>query len=118
MKQDKTEEYRNNITLHLTRISGDIEHIKEKVNDVMVLEEKIEKMVEDELEETGAYGTGLGLNYSEKRPAYNFKSQGPFQGRMTGPGYNFESGGPLREIKERIVKKINNIYIHLYKYYT
>ena len=33
MKQDKTEEYRNNITLHLTRISGDIEHIKEKVND-------------------------------------------------------------------------------------
>ena len=33
MKKDKTEEYRNNITLHLTRISGDIEHIKEKVND-------------------------------------------------------------------------------------
>lgn len=30
MKQDKTEEYRNNITLHLTRISGDIEHIKRK----------------------------------------------------------------------------------------
>ena len=24
--------YRNNITLHLTRISGDIEHIKEKVD--------------------------------------------------------------------------------------
>ena len=33
MKKDKTEEYRTNITLHLTRISGDIEHIKEKVND-------------------------------------------------------------------------------------
>ena len=29
----KVEEYRNNITLHLTRMSGDIEHIKEKVND-------------------------------------------------------------------------------------
>ena len=29
----KIEEYRNNITLHLTRMSGDIEHIKEKVND-------------------------------------------------------------------------------------
>ena len=29
----KIEQYRNNITLHLTRISGDLEHIKEKVND-------------------------------------------------------------------------------------
>ena len=29
----KVDEYRNNITLHLARISGDIEHIKEKVND-------------------------------------------------------------------------------------
>ena len=29
----KIEEYRNNITLHLTRMSGDLEHIKEKVND-------------------------------------------------------------------------------------
>tara|TARA_R100000687_G_scaffold72163_1_gene62213 strand:+ start:108 stop:341 length:234 start_codon:yes stop_codon:yes gene_type:complete len=29
----KVEEYRTNITLHLTRMSGDIEHIKEKVND-------------------------------------------------------------------------------------
>ena len=29
----KVDEYRNNITLHLTRMSGDIEHIKEKVND-------------------------------------------------------------------------------------
>tara|TARA_Y100000310_G_C20636276_1_gene791322 strand:+ start:1310 stop:1537 length:228 start_codon:yes stop_codon:yes gene_type:complete len=28
----KLDEYRTNITLHLTRISGDIEHIKEKVN--------------------------------------------------------------------------------------
>ena len=33
MKKNSIEEYRNNITLHLTRISGDIEHIKEKVND-------------------------------------------------------------------------------------
>ena len=30
--EEKTKEYRNNITLHLTRISGDIEHIKEKVD--------------------------------------------------------------------------------------
>ena len=29
----KIDEYRTNITLHLTRMSGDIEHIKEKVND-------------------------------------------------------------------------------------
>ncbi len=29
----KVDEYRTNITLHLTRMSGDIEHIKEKVND-------------------------------------------------------------------------------------
>ena len=28
---NKTEEYRNNITLHLVKISGDIAHIKEKV---------------------------------------------------------------------------------------
>ena len=28
----KIEQYRNNITLHLTRMSGDLEHIKEKVN--------------------------------------------------------------------------------------
>ena len=33
MKKSNTEEYRNNITIHLTRISSDIEHIKEKVND-------------------------------------------------------------------------------------
>lgn len=33
MKKGSIEQYRNNITLHLTRISGDIEHIKEKVND-------------------------------------------------------------------------------------
>ena len=33
MKKNNTEQYRNNITLHLARISGDIEHIKEKVND-------------------------------------------------------------------------------------
>ena len=29
MKTKNTEEYRNNITLHLTRISGDVEHIKQ-----------------------------------------------------------------------------------------
>ena len=33
MKKGSIEQYRNNITLHLARISGDIEHIKEKVND-------------------------------------------------------------------------------------
>tara|TARA_Y100001963_G_scaffold122880_1_gene172481 strand:+ start:38 stop:271 length:234 start_codon:yes stop_codon:yes gene_type:complete len=33
MKKANIEQYRNNITLHLTRISGDIEHIKEKVNE-------------------------------------------------------------------------------------
>ena len=29
----KVDEYRNNITLHLTRISSDIEHIRQKVDD-------------------------------------------------------------------------------------
>ena len=33
MKKGSIEQYRNNITIHLTRISGDVEHIKEKVND-------------------------------------------------------------------------------------
>ena len=33
MKKGSVEQYRNNITLHLARISGDIENIKEKVND-------------------------------------------------------------------------------------
>ena len=31
MSRDNTEEYRNNITMHLTRMSGDIEHIKESI---------------------------------------------------------------------------------------
>ena len=31
MKTKSTNEYRNDITLHLVRISGDLEHIKEKV---------------------------------------------------------------------------------------
>ena len=31
MKSKSVEEYRDNITLHLVRISGDVEHIKEKV---------------------------------------------------------------------------------------
>mgnify|MGYP003112797145 CR=1 FL=1 len=84
--------------------------IKEKVSDILVLEDKIERMIEDELDEmeeideTGSYAGGVG--YTEKEPAYNFKSQGPFQGRMTGPGYNFQSDGPLNEIKERIVQKL------------
>lgn len=84
--------------------------IKERVSDVLILEDKIEKMIEDELdeiedlEEIGTYASGI--NYTEKEPAYNFKSQGPFQGRMTGPGYNFQSQGPLNEIKERIIKKL------------
>ena len=84
--------------------------IKERVSDVFVLENKIEKMIEDELdeiedlEETGSYAGGVA--YSEKKPAYNFKSQGPFQGRMTGPGYNFISQGPLNEIKEKIIQKL------------
>ena len=33
MKKGSIEQYRSNITQHLTRISGDLEHIKEKVND-------------------------------------------------------------------------------------
>ena len=33
MKKGSIEQYRSNITLHLTRISGDLEHIKEKVDD-------------------------------------------------------------------------------------
>ena len=32
-KEKSLEEYRDNITVHLTRISGDIEYIKEKVSD-------------------------------------------------------------------------------------
>ena len=33
MKKESLDEYRNNITMHLTRISGDLGHIKEKVNE-------------------------------------------------------------------------------------
>mgnify|MGYP003133640308 FL=1 len=33
MKKYSIDEYRNNITMHLTRMSGDLEHIKEKVNE-------------------------------------------------------------------------------------
>jgi len=33
VKKESLEEYRSNVTLHLTRVSGDIEHIKEKVNE-------------------------------------------------------------------------------------
>ena len=33
MDKDSTEEYRNNITLHLTKMCSDIGHIKEKVNE-------------------------------------------------------------------------------------
>jgi hypothetical protein len=31
MAKETTEEYRSNMTIHLTRISGDIEHIKENI---------------------------------------------------------------------------------------
>ena len=41
MKEDSVTDYRNNITLHLTRISGDLEHIKEKVNENNAHLEKI-----------------------------------------------------------------------------
>ena len=37
----KVEEYRNNITLHLTRISGDVEHIKVRLDSVIEHLEKI-----------------------------------------------------------------------------
>ena len=89
--------------------------IKEKVEKVL-LEETLDKMVDDELEEeldeTGSYGTGIGLNYSEKDPAYDFASQGPFPGKDIGGGYNFESQGPLneelkQELKHRIVKNLS-----------
>ena len=33
MDKNSTEEYRNNITLHLTKMCSDIGHIKEKVNE-------------------------------------------------------------------------------------
>ena len=42
-----TEKYRENITLHLVRISGDIEHIKEKVNSNNKHLEKINGRVRD-----------------------------------------------------------------------
>jgi len=42
-----TEKYREDITLHLVRISGDIEHIKEKVNSNNKHLEKINGRVRD-----------------------------------------------------------------------
>ena len=33
MDKNSTEEYRNSITLHLTKMCSDISHIKEKVNE-------------------------------------------------------------------------------------
>ena len=47
MKIKSTEEYRNDITLHLVRISGDIEHIKEKVIDNNKHLEKINGRLRD-----------------------------------------------------------------------
>ena len=41
MKTKNTEEYRSNITLHLTRISGDVEHIKVRLDTVVEHLEKI-----------------------------------------------------------------------------
>tara|TARA_R100000808_G_C2092709_1_gene112512 strand:+ start:329 stop:562 length:234 start_codon:yes stop_codon:yes gene_type:complete len=34
MKKESLDEYRSNITLHLTRVSGDIEHIKETIESI------------------------------------------------------------------------------------
>ena len=34
MKKESLDEYRSNITLHLTRVSGDIEHIKQNVESI------------------------------------------------------------------------------------
>jgi tetrahydromethanopterin S-methyltransferase subunit F len=34
MKKESLDEYRSNLTLHLTRVSGDIEHIKETVESI------------------------------------------------------------------------------------
>ena len=45
--KESTEEYRNNITLHLVRISGDLEHIKEKVTSNNEHLEKINGRVRD-----------------------------------------------------------------------
>ena len=41
MKIKNTEKYRNDITLHLTRISGDVEHIKQDIKSVVEHLEKI-----------------------------------------------------------------------------
>ena len=41
MKTKNIEEYRSNITLHLTRISGDVEHMKESLISVVEHLEKI-----------------------------------------------------------------------------
>ena len=38
---DKTEEYRTNTTIHLVRISGDVEHMKESLASVVAHLEKI-----------------------------------------------------------------------------
>ena len=34
MKKESLNEYRSNITLHLTRVSGDIEHIKDNIDSI------------------------------------------------------------------------------------
>ena len=34
MKKETLEEYRTNITLHLTRVSGDIEHIRNNIDSI------------------------------------------------------------------------------------
>ena len=84
--------------------------IKESVSHIL-LEEKLDNIIEDELDELW-----IGLNYDAIEPAYDFKSQGPFNGRMTGPGYTFKSQGPMNEdttekLKERIIKKVTEHYI-------
>ena len=47
MKTKSTEEYRNNITLHLVRISSDLAHIKERVDANHKHLEKINGRVRD-----------------------------------------------------------------------
>jgi hypothetical protein len=41
MQMESTEEYRTNTTVHLVRISGDVEHIKERLDSVVTHLEKI-----------------------------------------------------------------------------
>tara|TARA_R110002020_G_scaffold330472_3_gene546099 strand:+ start:1760 stop:1993 length:234 start_codon:yes stop_codon:yes gene_type:complete len=62
MKKTSIDEYRNNITVHLTRMSGDLEHIKEKVNDNNKHLEKINgRLRQAENNITGMKAIGITL---------------------------------------------------------